>query len=90
MFVQHLKQISMKTTTFESKTKSVLEHLKAKGSITSWDAINKYHATRLSAIIFILKGRGHDITTEMRYDPETKTRWAVYHLQTSLSNFRGE
>ena len=77
-------------TTFESKTKNVLEHLKAKGSITSWDAINLYHATRLSAIIFILKGRGHEITTEMRYDPETKTRWAVYHYQTSLSNFRGE
>jgi len=77
-------------STFESKTKSVLTHLQAKSSITSWDAINLYHATRLSAIIFVLKGRGHEIITEMRYDPETKTRWAEYHYITSLSNFRGE
>ena len=78
-------------STFENKTKSVLTHLQTKGSITSWKAIELYKATRLSAIIFILKGRGYDITTEMRYDPETKTRWAVYHiLQEPLMNFRGE
>lgn len=88
MFVQHLKQISM--STFESKTKSVLVHLQTKGSITSWKAIDLYRATRLSAIIFNLKGRGHDITTEMRYDPETKSRWAVYHYHSALSKFKAE
>ena len=38
-----------------SKTKKVLQHLQKHGSITSWEAINKYGATRLSAIIFNLR-----------------------------------
>lgn len=33
-----------------NKTKEVLKHLKNKGSITSWEAIQLYGATRLSAI----------------------------------------
>lgn len=45
------------------KTQLVLEHLLKKGSITSWDAIKKYGATRLSAIIFNLRKRGYDIVT---------------------------
>ena len=77
-------------STFENKTKSVLVHLQTKGSITSWKAIDLYRATRLSAIIFVLKGRGHDISTEMRYDPENKTRWAVYHYSSALSKFKSE
>ena len=69
----------MQTTSFETKIKSVLEHLKVNGKITSWDAINLYHATRLSAIIYVLKKRGHEIHTHMEYDSNTKSRWAVYH-----------
>lgn len=38
-----------------SKTKKVLEHLQKYGSITSWEAIEEYGATRLSAIIFNLR-----------------------------------
>lgn len=38
-----------------SKTKKVLMHLLEKGSITSWEAIKEYGATRLSAIIFNLR-----------------------------------
>ena len=37
------------------KTKQVEEHLKSGNSITSWEAIYKYKATRLSAIIFNLR-----------------------------------
>lgn len=48
-----------------NKTMKVLEHLKKYGSITSWDAIQKYGATRLSAIIYNLKKR-LDITTDMQ------------------------
>ena len=44
-----------------NKTKEVLKHLKKKGSITSWDAIKLYGATRLSAIIFNLRERGYVI-----------------------------
>lgn len=39
----------------ENKTKSVLTHLEEKESITSWEAIKLYGATRLSAIIFNLR-----------------------------------
>lgn len=37
-----------------NKTNAVLTHLQTKGSITSWEAITLYGATRLSAIIFNL------------------------------------
>lgn len=65
------------TEKFESKIKSVLAHLQNHKTITSWQAIALYRATRLSAIIFILKERGHSISTEMVY--EKKSRYAVYH-----------
>lgn len=38
-----------------SKTKAVLLHLEEFGSITSWEAIKEYGATRLSAIIYNLR-----------------------------------
>lgn len=38
-----------------SKLDKVLEHLQTYGSITSWEAIQKYGATRLSAIIYELR-----------------------------------
>lgn len=43
-----------------SKTKKVLRHLQEHHSITSWEAINEYGATRLSAIIFNLRKK-HNI-----------------------------
>lgn len=62
---------------FESKTQAVLQHLQENKKITSWEAINLFRATRLSAIIFLLKERGHSITTEMIF--ENKSRYAIYH-----------
>lgn len=48
-----------------TKTKAVLLHLEEKGSITSWEAIKEYGATRLSAIIFQLRHRyGMNIINE--------------------------
>ena len=44
-----------------TKTNQVLNHLKEQGSIDSWTAIQQYGATRLSAIIFVLRRRGFDI-----------------------------
>ena len=48
-----------------NKTTKVLEHLQTYGYITSLEAIDKYKATRLSAIIFNLRKRGFDIDTIM-------------------------
>lgn len=47
-----------------TKHAQVLNHLKEHGSITSWDAIRDYGATRLSAIIFNLRKEGYNISTE--------------------------
>ena len=48
----------------ETQEAMVLDHLKRTGSITSMEAINLFHATRLSAIIFRLRRKsGHDIET---------------------------
>ena len=38
-----------------NKSRLILEHLKEHGSITSWEAIEKYGATRLSAIIYNIR-----------------------------------
>ena len=51
----------MKTKT--TKTKLVLMHLLSGKTITSLEAIELYSATRLSAIIFNLRRRGHNIAT---------------------------
>ncbi len=47
-----------------NKTRAVLEHLQKHGNITSWEAIQQYKATRLSAIIFNLRNH-YDIDTIM-------------------------
>lgn len=52
----------------DSKTQKVLDYLKTGKKITSWQAIQKYKATRLSAIIFNLKEKGYPIRSSMVYD----------------------
>ncbi len=47
----------------KNKTSEVLRYLKEQGSITSIDAWELFGATRLSAIIFNLRRRGHIIDT---------------------------
>lgn len=71
----------------ESKTQKVLEHLKEKGSITSWEAIELFGATRLSAIIFNLRKSynilSEDMVGEDRYgNPSTYTKY-VYCGQSA-------
>jgi hypothetical protein len=60
-----------------SKTVDVLNHLKKK-PITSWEAITQYRATRLADIIFKLRGRGFNITTELVENGSI--RYARYRL----------
>ena len=52
----------MKTKT---QTELIIKHLKShKRGITSWKAITKYHVTRLSAVIYILRGEGICVADE--------------------------
>ena len=49
-----------------TKTQQVKEHLINHGTITSWEAIQKYGETRLAAIIFTLRKNGYDIKTNTK------------------------
>jgi hypothetical protein len=60
----------------ETKTKKVELYLIQHKKITSWDAIKKYKATRLGAIIFNLRKKGFIIET--KYEVKDKIRYGVY------------
>lgn len=49
-----------------TKTEKVMNHLIENKKITSWEAIQLYRATRLSAIIYNLRDRGMKIETIMK------------------------
>lgn len=45
----------------------VLRHLNDFGSITSWQAIEEYGITRLSACIYRLRRDGYEINNELKF-----------------------
>ena len=66
---------------YENKTDIVLAHLKREGTITSWEAIKLYGATRLSAIIETLRKEDYLIETEMTKFKDRYTengRYGIY------------
>lgn len=66
-----------------TQCEKVAKHLKGKGSITSWEAIEKFRITRLSAVIFVLKERGFKISSLDRESINSdgiKSRWVEYRL----------
>ena len=46
-----------------NKTTEIKKHLLEKKNITSMEAIELYGATRLSAVIFVLRNKGYDIVS---------------------------
>lgn len=74
----------MKTWNKMNKTKAILMYLEENGSITSWEAIKEFGATRLSAIIYNLRYKYDlNIQSELveftdRYG--TKSNYAKYIL----------
>lgn len=70
-----------------TKTDMVLNHLIEHGNITTWEAIQKYNATRLSAIVFNLKKRGHDIAVDTIQKKDkfgNNCHFAKYILQKAM------
>lgn len=61
-----------------TQRQQVLAHLQQEGSITSWEAITLFHATRLSGIIFSLKKSGYPIVSTMETNGDK--RYARYTL----------
>lgn len=51
-----------------SQKEKILEYLKTGKSITSWEAIQKFHVTRLASAIYDLKAKGHPIKSSLVYD----------------------
>ena len=63
-----------------NKTKAVLQYMREHSlGITSWDAINLFHATRLSAIIFNLKRDGYTIDSIPESNDDS--HWVRYVLK---------
>lgn len=67
----------------QSKTQDVLNHLKIYGSISQREAVEYYNLYRLSSVIFSLRKKGYEITSELK--PFTskygiKSNFAIYHL----------
>ena len=64
-----------------NKTQQVLEYLKNnKGGITSWDAIQMFRATRLSAIIYNLEKKGYVFAhCDEKGDGVRYTRYFLQH-----------
>lgn len=67
-----------------TKTDKVKNHLIEHKSITSWEAIQLYRATRLSAIIYNLRHDGMNIRTELKNGKDEDGRsypYAEYILE---------
>ena len=62
-----------------TQCETVLAHLKNYGSLTSWEAIEKYHITRTASRINDLRNEGHAISSEMVYNGNK--RFAKYTLK---------
>lgn len=67
------------------QSKALINHLKAKGSITSMEAFNLYGITRISALIFSLRDR-YNIETVMI---DTTNRYGE-HTRYGRFYYRGE
>ena len=64
----------------KNQKQNVLDYLKKHKSITSWEAIQEFHITRLAAVIFDLKDEGYIISTQRMKDIDTGKSWAKYTL----------
>ncbi len=70
-----------------TQKQTVLKHLEAHGTITSWEAIDAYGITRISEYIRQLRSEGHNIVTEdikvqtKQYGPTIIGKY-VYHKKS--------
>jgi hypothetical protein len=62
----------------KTQKQEVLAYLKKHKNITSWEAIQEFHITRLAAVIFALKEEGYLIAMQRMTDIETGKNWAKY------------
>ena len=78
-----MKTITITSSQVKSQSDAILWHLKTYGSITSYEAIKEYGATRLSAIIFNHRKEGYNIdslplTKKTRFGRNTTIAKYIY------------
>lgn len=61
-----------------SQSDIIARHLKVYGSITAWEAMNRYRIMRLASRVSDLRKSGMDIVTDMT--SKDGKRYAVYRL----------
>ena len=59
-----MKTIDIESWQVKTQSDAILWHLKKHGSITSYEAIKEYGATRLSGIIFNHRKNGYNIDSQ--------------------------
>lgn len=77
----------------KSQITEIIKLLRKQGYITSYEAIEKFGATRLSGIIFILRKRGFGIETVMMQGKNRyghSTNYAIYRLTKDIEDEDGE
>lgn len=62
-----------------TQRQQVLNHLQTNGTITSWEAITLFRATRLSGIIYSLRKSGYPITSTIETNGDK--HYARYTLE---------
>ena len=67
----------------ESQNKRILEHLSLGRTITSLEALSLFQCFRLAARISDLKGKGHNVQSEMVQVGSNKKKVARYSLAIS-------
>ncbi len=68
----------MRGTAYQSQNDTVLAHLQSGASITSWEAIQKWHITRLARVIDDLE-KTHSIQSE--WESGNGKRWKRYWIE---------
>ena len=66
-------------TQLTTQTQQVLNTLIEQKTITSWEAIQKFRCTRLSAVIYNLRQDGYDIRTHRMTNEKTGKSFAEYN-----------
>lgn len=64
-----------------SQTEKILQALQQGRELTPKDALTEFGCMRLAARVEELRKRGYDIVSTVSQDPQTRKRYAHYHLK---------
>ena len=68
----------------KTKKEKVLQYLKSGKPLTKFLAFEKFLMTNLGDTVLSLRNQGFAITTEMKRNESTGSRFAIYRIRRSL------